>query len=382
MTDGNRAPTPHAANTRVATPSGGPRGAARKVLLLCGGRSSEHAVSLASARSVLEATRGTLDVTPLVISSDGTALGPRASMAALEYRGSLPGPALGEPSGGTSLRAEPSNDHLVDGLREQVAAGFDVVFPLFHGPFGEDGSMQGLLKVLGLPFIGSDVLGSAVGMDKLMMKSVFAAGGLPQVRYAGVTRHAWRSDAPSELARLEALTAPWFVKPANLGSSIGIRRVDDRNELASAIDAALAYDRRVIVEEGVVGARELEVAVLGNDELRLSPVGEVGYARGFYDYEAKYTGGLAELHIPATLPEGLAARVHELAARAFHAVDAAGLARVDFFYQASSDRLLLNEINTMPGFTRFSMYPKLWEAGGLPYPELVSELVELALERR
>lgn len=327
-------------------------------------------MSLASARSILDAAADSLAITPLVLSRDGKVLSAPASMAALGMNGS---PAL--PDGAPARQ-------LAEGLSRLGEDGFDVVFPLLHGPFGEDGSVQGLLKVMGLPFIGSDVLGSAVGMDKLMMKAVFAAHVLPQVGYLGIARSAWARDPEGELARLEALASPLFVKPANLGSSIGIHRVDDRDQLAGAITDALRYDRRVIVEEGVIGARELEVAVLGNDLLRLSPVGEVTYAGGFYDFDTKYSDGRAALTIPAAIPEELAERVGALAERAFRAVDAAGLARVDFFYRPQDGGLWLNEINTMPGFTRHSMYPKLWEAGGLPYAELVRELVALALEPR
>lgn len=327
-------------------------------------------MSLASARSILDAAADRLAITPLVLSKDGKVLSVRASRAALGMNGS------------TAAVDGPPARQLAEGLSSLGEDGFDVVFPLLHGPFGEDGSVQGLLKVMGLPFVGSDVLGAAVGMDKLMMKAVFAAHGLPQVGYLGISRRAWLEDPEGELARLEALSTPLFVKPANLGSSIGIHRVDDRDRLAASIADALRYDRRVIVEEGVVGARELEVAVLGNDALRLSPVGEIGYAGGFYDYDTKYSDGRAELIIPAPIPGELAQRVRVLAERAFRALDAAGLARVDFFYRPQDGGLWLNEINTMPGFTRHSMYPKLWEAGGLAYGELVRQLVALALEPR
>ncbi len=354
-----------------------------RVALLCGGRSEEHEVSLASARSVLEVSRADYDVTPVVIDRTG-AMWPAVASAAL-LAGNL-ATTLGLPADGHSREAGHAGERapvaLAPGLQRLREAGYDVVFPLLHGPFGEDGSVQGLLKVIGLPFVGSDVLGSAVGMDKLMMKAVFASQGLPQVGFGAVGRREWR-EAPQEvLERLTGLRYPRFVKPANLGSSIGIQRVEDAPALAAAISAALTFDRRVIVEEGVVGARELEVGVLGNDTPRLSPVGEIRYHRGFYDYAAKYTDGQAELHIPAELPDGVIDRVHHLARQAFTAIDAAGLARVDFFYREADDLLVLNEINTMPGFTRHSMYPKLWEAGGLSYLELVGALLTLALEER
>lgn len=377
-----------------------------RVLLLCGGRSDEHQVSLESARSVLGALAsdvtgpgsGRLVITPLVITRDGTAV---SSLESRELLGLEPvsgasrnSAALAMPrSGSTSVNARtpPSRPDAVssastNSLSEAVSSamadgGYDVVFPLLHGPFGEDGSVQGLLKVMGLPFVGTDVLGSAIGMDKLTMKAVFSAAGLPQVRHAAVTRHAYSEDREKVLADLDRLTAPLFVKPANLGSSIGISQVDDRAGLAAAIDVALGFDRRVIVEEAAVGARELEVAVLGNDRPQASPVGEVRYQAGFYDYEAKYTDGQAQLVIPADVPASVTEAARALALRAFSVIDAAGLARVDMFYLPDG-RLLLNEINTMPGFTRHSMYPKLWEAAGVPYPELVARLVALALERR
>ncbi len=340
-----------------------------RVLLLCGGRSAEHEVSLSSARSVLAAAAD-LDMTPLVIGKDGLLLGPDASLAALSL-----------PAGG------PSYPSLVAGLAEQEPASlaslphaFDVVFPLLHGPYGEDGRVQGLLDIIGLPYVGSGVLGSAIGMDKLAMKATFAAHGLPQVAYEPVTRHAWRTAQGAVSKRLERLKYPLFVKPANLGSSIGISRTSHPSDLETALEAALGHDRRVIVEAGADGARELEVAVLGNDEPVASPVGEIRYDNGFYDYATKYTGGRAELLIPAAVPDDVAEACANMALQAFRAVDARGLARVDFFYLPVTGEVLLNEINTMPGFTRHSMYPKLWEAAGVGFADLVKRLVSLALE--
>ncbi|MFO7545076.1 MAG: D-alanine--D-alanine ligase family protein [Trueperaceae bacterium] len=390
--------------------------ASPRVLLLCGGQSGEHDVSLASARSVLEAAAD-LDVTPLVIGRDGRLLSASSSRSVLGLPaatydrtldrsddatrplGTSPGATLPDgtspdltlpdatrPDGtlpdGVSGRAATLVDDGVAGALSPLRGRFDVVFPLLHGPYGEDGSVQGLLKTMGLPFVGSGVLGSAVGMDKLTMKAVFAAHGLPQVAYRGVTRSAWSRDRAGVAATLRDLPMPLFVKPANLGSSIGIRRVDEETHLQEAVDHALAFDRRVIVEQGVVGARELEVAVLGNDEPQVSPVGEIRYGTGFYDYDTKYTDGRAELIIPAALPAAVAERGREMALRAFQAVDAAGMARVDFFLLPDGETLLLNEINTIPGFTRHSMYPRLWAAAGLSYSDLVRRLVTLALEAR
>ncbi|MEX2542576.1 MAG: D-alanine--D-alanine ligase family protein [Trueperaceae bacterium] len=338
-----------------------------RVLLLCGGESGEHEVSLASARSVLHALAGSFAVTPLVIDKGGKLLSGEASERALTSGAAETGAGTGE-----LARLPTMGD---DG------AGFDVVFPLLHGPNGEDGTVQGLLRLLGIPFVGSGVLSSAVGMDKLMMKSVFAAAGLPQVPYRGITRAAWRDERREVVEGID-LPYPLFVKPANLGSSVGIGRARDPTELEQAVEQALRYDRRVIVEQGVVAARELEVGVLGNDRPEISPVGEIRFDSDFYDYGAKYTEGRSRMLIPAEVPAGVARRCRDLARRAFLAIDAAGLARVDFFYLEEEDTLLLNEINTMPGFTSTSMYPKLWEAAGVDYRELVRRLVDLALERR
>jgi len=355
----------------------------RRVLLLCGGRSDEHQVSLESARSVMDAlgsdvagpNGGRVSVVPMVITRDGAVVDADESRRLLAPTGSRGGTTSGELA---SRAASTVNDALLLAFH---TGGFDVVFPLLHGPYGEDGSVQGLLKVMGVPFVGTDVLGSAVGMDKLAMKAVFAANGLPQVRHVGVNRHAFARDRAGVLAGLEELGLPLFVKPANLGSSIGITKVVDAADLASAIDVALRFDRRVVVEEAANGARELEVAVLGNDRPATSVVGEIRYQAGFYDYTAKYTDGQAELLIPADVPADVGSAARALALQAFAAIDAAGLARVDVFYLPDG-RLLVNEINTMPGFTRHSMYPKLWEASGLPYPDLVTRLVDLALESR
>lgn len=343
-----------------------------RVLLLCGGRSAEHDVSLASARAVLSAAAD-LDVTPLVIGPEGLLLSAAASRAALAARpGNAPASRAPDPAGPLALETA---------SLASLPGGFDVVFPLLHGPYGEDGRVQGLLDVMGLPYVGSGVLGSALGMDKVAMKAMFASHGLPQVAYEAVTRHEWRTAPGATSERLARLGYPLFVKPANLGSSIGINKASGPAELGAALAAALGHDRRAIVEAAAVGARELEVAVLGNDSPEASLVGEIRYDDGFYDYATKYTDGLAELVIPAELPPPVAEACTSMALRAFRAIDARGLARVDFFYLPETGELLLNEINTMPGFTLHSMYPKLWEAAGVGFGELVRKLVDLALER-
>jgi D-alanine-D-alanine ligase len=248
---------------------------------------------------------------------------------------------------------------------------FDIVFPLLHGPFGEDGSVQGLLRLIGLPHVGAGVLGSAVGMDKLVMKSVFEAHDFPQVRYLGVTRHRWNRVPEQVLENTALLGYPLFVKPANLGSSIGITKAEDDLELKTALEIAFRHDRRVIVEQG-----------LTDDAPEVSPVGEISYNTTFYDYQTKYTEGEAELIIPAAISKQIEQTCQDLAKGAFLAIDCAGLARVDFFYRQESEELFLNEINTIPGFTETSMYPRLWQSAGLSYPDLIAKLLELALEAR
>jgi D-alanine-D-alanine ligase len=337
-----------------------------RVLLLCGGQSEEHEVSLSSARSVIQAAGPGFEVTPLVIDKTGKLLPKANSLQAL--------------SQGRSERTQRELATVESlELTQLDNKAFDIVFPLLHGPNGEDGSVQGMLKLMGLPFVGSDVLGSAVGMDKLMMKSVFAAHSLPQTKSIAVNRNTWQREPEKVLAKLQPLGFPVFVKPANLGSSVGISKAKDAASLRAALNEAARHDRRIIAEEAVQSPRELEVAVLGNDDPEASPVGEITYRSEFYDYDTKYTEGRANLVIPASIPKEIADQCQVLAVEAFKAVDAAGLARVDFFYAAG--KLYLNEINTMPGFTTTSMYPKLWEAAGVSYGDLVKKLIQLGLER-
>jgi D-alanine-D-alanine ligase len=262
----------------------------------------------------------------------------------------------------------------------ELRAGLDVVVLMLHGPYGEDGTIQGLLELADVPYVGAGVLASAVGMDKATMKAVFQAHGLPIVKYTVVLRHEWREQPAVVSRRVKEVTGfPCFVKPANLGSSVGISKVRAAGDLAAAVATALGHDRKVLIERGVA-AREIEVSVLGNDRPEASVPGEVLPGKEWYDYEAKYTDGIAKLLIPAPVPAELAAEFRRLAVRAFQAIDAAGLARVDFFLEGD-ERIWVNEINTIPGFTRFSAYPRLWEASGLPYARLIDRLIELAVER-
>ena len=318
-----------------------------------------------SARSVLNALpRDQFDVTPVLISKQGRWLPPTETTRALETGKSAPG-----------------GDLVLH--RAASAEGYDAVFPLLHGPMGEDGTIQGLLSLAGIPFVGSGVLGSAVSMDKVMTKQVLASVGIPQVAWQLALRRDWQGDPEGVKARAQELGFPFFVKPANLGSSVGISKVHGPDEMDAAFELAFGLDRRVIVEAMTSHKpREIEVGILGNDNPVASPVGELSFEADFYDYETKYTEGVAQMHIPARLPPEVAETVRELALKAFKALDCAGLARVDFFYVAETGEVLLNEVNTMPGFTTTSMYPKLFEAAGLSYGELVARLVELALEQR
>ncbi|MDC0834520.1 D-alanine--D-alanine ligase [Leptolyngbya valderiana BDU 20041] len=347
-----------------------------RVGLLFGGRSGEHEVSIYSARAIANAfatddnaTR--YDVIPFYIGKDGRWHRPEIARQVLDSAQPL---------------SEESDDKAQLWQFPPQVTEVDVWFPVLHGPNGEDGTVQGLLQLMRVPYVGSGVLGSAVSMDKLAMKSAFAQAGLPQVRYCEILRSQIWSN-PCVFPKLcddieESLNYPCFVKPANLGSSVGISKVRSRDELESALDSAASFDRRIIVEAGIANAREVECAVLGNDNPKASVVGEITFDSDFYDYETKYTEGRAELLIPAPLPETVSRRIRDLAIEAFLAVDAAGLARVDFFYAEDTGEIYLNEINTLPGFTATSMYPQLWNATGIPFSELVRQLVQLAIERQ
>ena len=344
-----------------------------RVMVIFGGRSGEHEVSLASARAIMGALRegGRYEVVPVGISREGAWVHTEDPMRDLEER-----------AGANKQPVESATVTASDRLPPDLFSGIDVVLPVLHGPYGEDGSVQGMLELVGVPYVGSGVLASAAAMDKVTMKKVFAYHSLPQVRWLGLTRREWQVDKEGCTREIEAsLGYPCFVKPSNLGSSVGINRADGLAELALAMDAAAQLDRRIIVEEGV-DAREIEVAVLGNEEPEASAPGEIVVSgHGFYDYEAKYTEGRMELIAPADVPEKVAAEIGRVARVAYTAIDAAGMARVDFFLEHGTGRLLLNEINTIPGFTPTSVYPKLWAASGLTYERLLDRLIELALER-
>ncbi|MCC6627326.1 MAG: D-alanine--D-alanine ligase [Chloroflexi bacterium] len=349
-----------------------------RVGILFGGESGEHEVSLASARSVLAALDPDRYEAVLIgITREGRWLPARASQALLDA-GTAAAEASNPAASGTALAPRAAR---LPAAFEVVGGAVDVVFPVLHGPRGEDGAVQGLLELARAPYVGAGVLGSAIGMDKIAMKGAFTQAGLPVCGWLGLSRRQWRTDPIDVQERIAAeIGFPCFVKPANLGSSVGISKVRGPAELPRALDLAAGLDRRLIVEQGV-DARELECGVLGNDEPRASVVGEIIPHREFYDYIAKYSDGESDLIIPADIPPALAEQVRAYACRAFQAIDAAGLARVDFFLERASGRLLVNEINTIPGFTRWSMYPKLWEASGLSYSALIDELIRLALAR-
>ncbi|HUM72185.1 MAG TPA: D-alanine--D-alanine ligase family protein, partial [Chloroflexota bacterium] len=298
---------------------------------------------------------------------------------------SQPATLLPDPQSAALMQVEES-ERQITGLTAnpkqlRAVAELDVIFPVLHGPYGEDGTVQGLLELADLPYVGAGVVGSAVGMDKAIFKQVMAANGLPVLPWRLVLASQWRAQPETVLAAIEAeLPYPVFSKPANLGSSVGICKCHNRAELRAGLDEATRYDRRVVVEQGING-RELEVAILGNDDPIASVVGEIRPRRDFYDYVAKYISDDSELIIPAPLTPEMAAQVRELAIQAYRAIDCAGLGRVDLLLDKDYGKLYLNEINTIPGFTRISMYPKLWEASGLSYSDLLDKLIELAMER-
>ena len=335
-----------------------------RIVVLFGGRSGEHEVSIRSAASVIQALdRSQYEIIPVAITKQGKWLSP-AESARL-----LPSHTVGSLATGTAI---------VLSQQPGAATGLDVVFPVLHGTFGEDGTVQGFLELADLPYVGAGVLGSAVAMDKDVMKRLFRERGLPTVDHLAVPRR----ERHEHTARLEERFGyPMFVKPANLGSSVGITKVGHAAELTRALDLAAQHDSKIIVEPAIDG-REIECAVLGNDQPEASVPGEVIPGGEFYDYQAKYIDDTSELVIPAALSAEQTSEVQRLAVAAFEAAGCAGLARVDVFLENASGRILLNELNTMPGFTSISMYPKLWEASGVPYSELLDRLVKLALERQ
>ncbi len=350
-----------------------------RVGVIFGGRSGEHEVSLRSAESIINALdRAKYDVVPIAINKHGKWL------SSSEAAHLLPQAVLANADQHVAILGDPTERGLQRISGQQAAAEkIDVLFPVLHGTYGEDGTIQGLLEMADVPYVGCGVLASANGMDKVFMKRLFREAGLPIVDYLSFLRTQWEKDARMiEFKISEEIGFPCFVKPANLGSSVGISKAVDGLSLHDAIELAARYDRKIVVEKGV-DAREIEVSVLGNDHPIASMPGEIiPQTAVFYDYKAKYVDANgARLAIPAELSEAQTAEIQQLAVRAFQAIDGAGLGRVDFFLERRTERLLVNEINTMPGFTSISMYPKLWEASGIGYSELIDRLIELAFER-
>jgi len=341
-----------------------------RVGIVFGGRSGEHEVSMTSASSIFKhIDRGKYDPVPIRIEKNGSWSYPDREPSARNVAEAIDQTrAAGQATSGAA-------DPALSGLN------LDVVFPVLHGPYGEDGTVQGLFEMAGIAYVGNGVLASAAGMDKAVMKVLFEGRGLAVGRWHGFIRHEWERNRSAMLQQISALGLPVFVKPANLGSSVGITKVKAAGEVVAAIETALEFDRKVVVEAAVPHAREIECAVLGNDDPKTSVPGEIIPSREFYDYEAKYLDGGSKTVIPADLPAAMVAEVQRQSIEAFRAVDASGLARVDFLVDGDSGAIYLNEINTMPGFTNISMYSKMWEASGIAYPQLVDRLIQLALAR-
>jgi D-alanine-D-alanine ligase len=354
-----------------------------RVAVLFGGRSGEHDVSLMSARSVLsvlDAER--YEVIQVGITLDGNWLtGPKA-LEAFENGNIKDLERVIPPT-------EPAHQSLYVirstkmGEKLETLAGVDVFFPVLHGPFGEDGTIQGLFELADVAYVGAGVVGSSVGMDKAVFKDVMRAHGVPLVDSILILRSEIEKDINAVIEKVERIGAyPFFAKPANLGSSVGISKCNSRSDLSEGLMEAARYDRRLVVERGVTNVREIEVSVLGNEDPHSSVCGEVLPSREFYSYESKYVDGTSGLVIPAQLPVGVSDQIRDYAVRAYKAIDSAGMARADFFLEKDSNRIFLNELNTIPGFTSISMYPKLWQASGLSYAQLVDRLIKLALERK
>jgi D-alanine-D-alanine ligase len=371
-----------------------------RVGVIYGGRSGEHEVSVASAASIIKhLDRTRYEPVPIRIEKDGRwTLADKAPtvvkaaevieharlQAARPIRPGREAHLIAYPGEETVLTIERrTTSNMTEGTTAVVTGlGLDVIFPVLHGPYGEDGTVQGLLELANVPYVGAGVLGSAVGMDKAVMKQLFAAHGLPVCKYIVTIRREWERDPNAVVRRVSTeLGYPVFVKPANLGSSVGISKAKNDEQLVEAVRVAAEYDRKIVIEAGVPNAREIECAVLGNDEPSASIPGEIIPSREFYDYEAKYLDEGSKPLIPAPIDAELTKKVQQLSIEAFRAVDGAGMSRVDFLMNGETGELFLNEVNTIPGFTTISMYPQMWEASGLPYAALIDRLIALARER-
>ncbi|MDN6625984.1 MAG: D-alanine--D-alanine ligase [Pisciglobus halotolerans] len=352
-----------------------------KIFLIYGGKSAEHDVSILTAYSITQAIYyDYYEVEPIYITREGEWIKGKTIHSAEDLKDSenLRLRLADNPMTSNDTKGSfPGVSIQASDIKQKDA----VIFPALHGPNGEDGTVQGLFEVLNMPYVGAGVLASAAGMDKIISKQLFQQAGLPQVPYVPVTKNYWVNEQNEVFNHCEGtLIYPMFIKPANLGSSVGISKADNRDELVEAIELAFQYDRRVLVEQGLEEVREVEVAVLGNDDIHTSVPGELVKSVEFYDYESKYINNDVKMQIPATLSEEASEKIRKYAVRAFQAIDGNGLSRCDFFL-TSNNEIFINEVNTMPGFTRFSMYPALWEKTGLGYGDLVEELIQLALKR-
>ena len=351
-----------------------------RVGVIFGGRSSEHEVSLVSATSVIQALdKDKYEVIPVGITKEGKWLSSSQTLALLKSGKGL------DRMPERVLLPDPTQKGLVE-FRSNAMGGakeaLDVVFPVLHGPYGEDGTIQGVLDLANIPYVGAGVLGSALGMDKIAQKQIFEMLGLPVTEYCAFLFKEYQREPRMWLKKIKrTLSSPWFVKPANLGSSVGITKAHSHRELQSGILEAAKYDRRILVERSIENAREIECSVLGNDDPRASVPGEVVPSNEFYDYDAKYVDGKSQIIVPAALPKKVTKRIQDIAAEAFRAIDCSGMARVDFLVTRERYKIYICEVNTIPGFTSISMYPKLWEASGLSYSKLLDSLIELAIER-
>lgn len=347
-----------------------------RVAVVFGGRSGEHEVSIVSASNIIEAmSKDKYDVFPVGITKEGKWLTGENAINAFkngDYSG-LTEVILNVASGSNELI------HLIDGNYQRIK--IDIFFPALHGPYGEDGTIQGLFEMANVPYTGCGVLASSAGMDKLVTKALWEQAGLPVVPYIGINKKAWRHNPQEIIKRTEnELGFPIFVKPSNMGSSVGITKVKEKSDLESAINLACEFDHRILIEKGLE-VRELECAVLGNDDPQTARVGEVIVGREFYDYKDKYVEGKSTTQAPADIPKELECKIRKIAVKAYKVLDCCGLARLDTFYDKTNEELVINEINTMPGFTEISMYPKMWDASGISYHELIDRIIELGFDQ-
>jgi len=353
-----------------------------RVGILFGGKSGEHEVSYCSAVSVIGAIdKEKYEVVPIGITKEGKWISPKESLQALQS-GIIEGESammlINDSSGKALIKIRNNTELNVSSNKNKI----DVIFPVLHGPFGEDGTVQGMLELADIPYVGAGVAASAISMDKDIMKIIFKQNGLPVLDWFCIKRKDWKNKSRILMDMIhQGIPYPIFVKPSNLGSSVGITKVHKKDELREAIDLASSYDRKILIERGIENTREFECSILGNDEPQTSVVGEVVPAGDFYDYQSKYLDEKTRLIIPAKITQKIAEKIQKIAVSAFNAVDAAGMARVDFLYSRKTGEIFLNEINTIPGFTKVSMYPRLWESSGLTYSDLIDRLIQLAMER-